>query len=101
MTLPALDELLFELPDLVDFTVAMTRGERPTRLAVVAFTVHREDHELARAVEAALRSMPAIHAMASAGELTISVAAASLAQWRGSELRKRSIMLGRHRRLAK
>jgi phenylacetate-coenzyme A ligase PaaK-like adenylate-forming protein len=89
---PALDEVLFAVPGLVDFTAAVSRGRDFARLAVTAYGIGPGEHELASAARQALESVPSIQAAAGAGELLLSVAAAELPPGRWTAPRKRTIV---------
>ncbi len=92
LTLPALDEVLFAVPGLVDFTAALSRGRGAARLSVVAYGLGPGERELASAARQALESVPAVQAAAGGGELVLSVAAAALPSRRWTTPRKRTIV---------
>jgi phenylacetate-coenzyme A ligase PaaK-like adenylate-forming protein len=73
VTIATLDEALFEVPVLVDFTAAVTRHEGATRLDIRAWSVRQDHRALAPAVLEALEAVPALRAARSAGALAINV----------------------------
>jgi len=74
-TLAALDEALFDVPGVIDFTASVTRDRHPTTLTLTVHSVRREDEALVRATYDALDRVPAILSACRAGVLTVNVAA--------------------------
>ena len=73
LTTPALDDSLFKVPGLVDYTAALARSERPTRLEITAFTFRDDEATLKHTVEERLESVPATGAAMRAGALKLRV----------------------------
>jgi len=76
VTMATLDEALFEVPALIDFAAAVSRGERAEGLAIRAWSVRPDHGALENAVAAALETIPAVRAARLAGELSLSVESA-------------------------
>ncbi len=74
-TLAALDEALFAVPGVVDFTAAVTRDGHPARLTVTMHSVRREDEALVRAGRDALDRVPVIRSACRAGVLAVNIEA--------------------------
>jgi len=92
VTLPALEEVLFALPGLVDFTAAVSRAGRRSRLVVEARGVDGKDGALLLAVERALRSIPEIRDAEREGALQVSASAHSIEERPSMGLGKRAIV---------
>jgi phenylacetate-coenzyme A ligase PaaK-like adenylate-forming protein len=73
VTIATLDEALFEVPALVDFTATARRSERATQVDIRAWSVRQDQRATEQAVAGALDAVPAIRAARSAGELSLAV----------------------------
>ena len=91
VTMPELDEALFEVPGVVDFTAAVSRARHPARLAITTWSVGRADHAVERAVREALHRVPAICSARRAGSLSVTVTAASVGERLSRGPEKRTI----------
>jgi phenylacetate-coenzyme A ligase PaaK-like adenylate-forming protein len=92
VSLPALDEVLFAVPGLADFTATVSRGAGQDRLSIVAYALGRNERELANAVAEALRAAPILRAALGGDRLTLSVASAALPTRRWTAPRKRTMV---------
>lgn len=72
LTMAELDEVLFALPAVIDFTAAVTDGS-PTGLTVTVATLADETALTATAVLTALRQVPAVATAEQTGRLTLRV----------------------------
>jgi hypothetical protein len=89
VTLPELDEALFALPELVDYSAAVGGGPRPS-LRIAAFSLDGGPGLSGSALEA-LRELPALRSAEAAGVLTLEVCGARLPERPWPDPRKRSI----------
>jgi phenylacetate-CoA ligase len=89
VTLPELDEALFALPELVDFSAAVGTGPRPS-LRIAACSLDG-DAGLARSALEALRELPALRSAEAAGALAIEVEVARLPERPWPDPRKRTL----------
>jgi phenylacetate-CoA ligase len=76
VTIATLDEALFQVPALIDFTATAGRSGRATALGVRAWSVRPDHRAMEREVAEALDAVPAIHAARSAGDLSLTVESA-------------------------
>ncbi|HET6436414.1 MAG TPA: AMP-binding protein [Anaeromyxobacter sp.] len=92
VTLPVLDEILFAVPGLVDFTAAVSRSGDRDRLSVTAYALEGGEGGLGPAVLEAVRAIPAVKAAIGAGRLTLSVVSAVLPGGRFTAPGKRAMV---------
>jgi hypothetical protein len=93
VTLPELDEVLFQVPGLADFTAQVSAASRPARLAVTALSARPDHGRLARPVKDALDRLSRLSRARLAGALSIDVATGALGERLAHGPAKRTIGL--------
>ena len=73
VNIATLDEALFQVPALIDFTATAGPSGRATVLGVRAWSARHDDRAMEREVVEALDAVPAIRAARSAGDLSLTV----------------------------
>ncbi len=87
--MPELDEALFAVPGVVDFTVVTSRD--PSSLAITAWSLWPARHGVESAVREALDRVPAVCAARRAGALSVTVSTASVGERLSRGPEKRTI----------
>jgi len=93
VTLPELDEVLFQVPGLADFTAQVSAASRPARLAVTALSARPDHGRLARPVKDALDRLSRLSRARLACALAIDVATGALGERLAHGPAKRTIGL--------
>jgi phenylacetate-coenzyme A ligase PaaK-like adenylate-forming protein len=89
VTMPELDEALFAVPGVVDFTVVASRD--PSSLAITAWSLRPARHGVEGAVHEALDRVPAICAARRVGALSVTVSTARVGERLSRGPEKRTI----------
>jgi phenylacetate-coenzyme A ligase PaaK-like adenylate-forming protein len=89
VTMPELDEALFAVPGVVDFTVVASRD--PSSLAITAWSLRPARHGVEGAVHEALDRVPAICAARRVGALSVTVSTACVGERLSRGPEKRTI----------
>jgi phenylacetate-coenzyme A ligase PaaK-like adenylate-forming protein len=101
LTMANLDEALFPIPGLLDFSATLAREEGEDRLHVQAFMIEATEKATASVIRRQLDTVPSIRSAREAGGLTVrvDVQAADWGKTPEVHLSKRSIVLGSHNEL--
>jgi len=71
LTIPDLDEALFPIPGLINYSVEIARGEGKDQLLLVLYTGIEDNGDLANAARGAAMTVPAVHEAVTEGALEV------------------------------
>ncbi len=94
LTMAELDEALFAIAEVTDFSATVTRGENRSRLQIEVQLIPGFADNAAALVHAALDAIPAIHAARVSGELVVEVTTRPCTATSPHKLGKRKIIEG-------